>query len=181
MSRTLYESSGSEIDLRSELESMFSGGTGEISKQQKFVLRRARRTADNEVIPCDCVDVLTKEPDLEHQCPFCLGEGFIWDEQFIFGYCMYTDTKGHLSQKRVQMPPGLVSSYDKVFYLRYSEEITFDDKIIELKLDSDGSPSVPYKRKYIYKPQTISEFRSDFGRREFFAIYVNENDAIRVK
>lgn len=181
MARNLYPSGAIELDLRSELEQTFSGSSGEIAKQQKFILRQAKRDADNEVIACVCRDSLTHEPDPEHSCPYCLGEGFYWNETIIKGYCMYTGAKAGFSNKRVQMAPGLVSAYDKVFYFRYTEVITYDDKIIELKLDSDGNPIVPYKRKLIFRPETIMEMRSDNGRLEYLAIYVNENNGIRIK
>lgn len=178
--RNLYPSSAIEIDLRSELEKMFSGDSGEIPKEQKFVLRKIRLNGD-EPVPCACQDELTKEGDSIDVCPFCLGEGYCWDEGFVYGYVMFNDTKAHLSAKRVQIQSGVVSAYDKVFYLRYNETITYNDKIIELKLDSEGIPLIPYKRKAIYKPQTIIDYRSDFGRKEYIAIYVNENPGIRIK
>lgn len=178
--RDLYSSSSIEIDLRDEVEKMFSGDTGEIPKQQRFVLRKIRLSEDVPV-PCACRDELTKEGDSVDTCPFCIGEGYYWDEEWVFGYVMYNDTKAHQSAKRTQLQPGLVSAYDKIFYLRYSETITYNDKIIELKLDSDGNPLIPYKRKAIYRPETIVDYRSDFGRKEYIAIYVNENPGIRTK
>lgn len=171
---------GIELDLRKEIESIFSGASDEISKQQTFVLRTARRDSSGNIMPCACVSPLTLEPDTEKQCPFCLGEGFYFDESFIYGYKM-ANNKVNLSRQRVQIQSGMISAYDKIFFLRYNELITYDDKIIELKLDSDGKPLIPYKRKGIHRPETIIEYRSDNGRIEFLAIYVNENNSIRVK
>lgn len=181
--RVLYPSgsSGAEIDLRTEFEQMMSGTTGEIPKQQTFVLRKMRRDDDDNLMECDCVSSLTKEADTEEQCPFCKSEGYYWDEVWITGYAMHVGSKGGFTNKRISMQPGRISAYDKVFYIRYDETITYDDKIIELKLDSAGKPVVPYKRKMIFRPETIMEMRSDYGRIEFIAIYVNENSAIRVK
>lgn len=181
MSRNLWPSSGIEIDLRNELEKTFEGDSGELSKKKKVVLRRMRRDSNNSVISCSCRSALTQEPDMENECPFCLGEGNYWDEEWIYCYSAINDTTAHLSQKRTYLQPGSISSYDKVFYFKYNENITYDDKIIELKLDSDGNPTVPYKRKAIYRPETILELRSDFGRTEYIAVYVNENNSIRLK
>lgn len=180
--RNLYPGvSGTEVDLRSEIEQFFSGSTGEIPKQQKFILRRMRRDDDNNLLECSCVDELTKEADKESLCPFCQSEGYYFDEVWIRGYTMFVGPKGGFSNRRINVAPGLISSYDKVFYLPYDTVITYDDKIIELKLDSEGKPIVPYKRKAIFRPETIMEMRSDNGRIEYVAIYVNENNAIRVK
>lgn len=181
MSRNLYPSNSIELDLRSEFEKMMSGTSEEISKQQTFILRQARRDSNNIVIPCSCRDSLTLEPDTESTCPYCFGEGFYFDETFLKGYTMYIGSKGGFTNKRINIQPGLISAYDKVFYFRYNTIITYDDKIVELKLDSDGIPIVPYKRKLIFRPETIMEMRSDTGRIEFLAVYVNENNGIRVK
>ena len=50
-----------------------------------------------------------------------------------------------------------------------------------MKLDSAGKLSLPYTRKYIFRPETIMDMRSDDGRIEFLTIYVNELNGIRVK
>lgn len=182
MSRALYPSlSGVEIDLRSEFEQFMSGSSGEIPKQQKFLMRKMRRDSDGELVECTCVSELTKEADTEEQCPFCFGERNYFDEIWVFGYMMYIGSRGGYTNKRINMAPGIISAYDKVFYLRYSQDITYDDKIVELKLDSEGTPIVPYRRKMIFRPETIMDMRSDNGRIEFKAIYVNENNGIRVK
>lgn len=179
--RTYYPRTALEIDLRAELEKTFEGDTGEIPKKKKLIIRRMRRDSDDKPINCSCRSSLTQEPDMENECPFCLGEGYYWDEDWIYGYSATNDTKSHLSQKRINIPSGLISAYDKVFIFRYTEIITLDDKIIELKLDSEGVPTVPYKRKAIYRPETILELRSDYGRLEFLSVYVNENNAVRLK
>lgn len=182
MPRILYPSSGGiEVDLRSEFEQMMSGSIGEIPKEQKFILRRMRRDDNDLLVDCTCRDPLTKEPDTEEQCPFCFGEGYYFDEIWVKGYTMYWGPKGGFVNKRTNMQPGMISAYDKVFWIRYTVDITYDDKIIELKLDSEGRPIVPYRRKMIFRPETIMDMRSDNGRIEFKAIYVNENSAIRVR
>lgn len=180
--RDLYPGiSGTEVDLRSEFQQLMEGSSGEIPKQQSFILRRMRRDSDEELMACDCVDSLTKEPDKENVCVFCHGEGYYFDEVWVKGYTMFIGPKGGHSNRRTNMAPGLISSYDKVFYLPYNTIITYDDKIVELKLDSNGKPIVPYRRKMIFRPETIMEMRADNGRIEYFAIYVNENNGIRVK
>jgi len=177
----LYPSSKIELDLRQELIDMFHGTSGEIPKKKKFLLRRMRRDSNNSLIECSCLSSITKEPDTEDECIFCLGEGYYWDEIWIYGYSRINDTVAHLSNKRIAVQPGRVSTYEKIFYFEYDKIITKEDKIIELKLDYDGEISVPYKRNYIYMPETILELRSDFGRIEFIVVYTSENPAVRTR
>ena len=42
-----------------------------------------------------------------------------------------------------------------MFYLRYSTDIDYKDKIVEMDLDKEGQLFRPYKRKRIYRPETI--------------------------
>lgn len=178
MSRTLY-TGGSEIDLRSELEGFLGGSSEEIPKQKTLILRKFRRDENSELIKCSCVSALTHEADSEQECPFCHGEGNYFDEQWLYGYSRPTETDKFLASKITQMRPGQISSYDRLFYCRYSESITFADKIIELKLDSEGNPTLPYKRQHIYRIDALVEYRSDLGRLEYWGLYCTEYNSIR--
>lgn len=182
MSRStdLYSEGGNEIDLRSEFEQLMEGTKGETAKKQRFVLRKMRRDTNDDKISCSCKDSLTNEPDTE-VCPFCLGEGYYWDETWIDGYTWYVGSRNNHANRRIQLAPGVISGYDKIFYLYFSVDITYDDKIVQMKLDSEGDLSIPYTRKLIFRPETIMEMRGEDGRIEFYTIYVNELNGIRVK
>ena len=171
---------GSEIDLRKEFDDIVFGSASSIPHGRKLLLRKIRRDDNNKPIPCDCVDDITKEPDTESSCHFCLGEGYFWDEEWIIGYAVYVGADGGQANRIRNLSPGSIRADHRIFYLRYDTEITYRDKIVELKLDTEGDPVVPYVRESIYKPQTIVRYRSDRGRVEYLAIYCNENDAIRV-
>tara|TARA_B100000131_G_scaffold321606_1_gene372809 strand:- start:34283 stop:34879 length:597 start_codon:yes stop_codon:yes gene_type:complete len=170
--------SGSEVDLRAEFDEIVFGGPTSIPHGKKVMLRKAR--VDSDFIPksCVCKDTLTSEPDFE--CPFCLGEGFYWDEEFATCYSVYIGADGGLSGRIKQLFPGQLRVDTKVFYFRYDTEISYRDKIVELQLDTEGDIVVPYHREAIYKPQTINKYRSDYGRVEYIAVYCRENDAIRL-
>lgn len=176
-----FENVSNELDLRLEMEAFLSGDRGETSKQSKFLIRRMRRDSNNDLIACACLNPLTKEPDQEHQCPFCLGEGYYWDEPaFVTGYKMPAEAKSRLQAQRVALQPGQIPVFNKIFFIRYDQPLHRDDKIIELKLDSEGRPTLPYKRNMIHRIESLIEYRSDFGRLEFYVLYVNENPSIRV-
>ena len=74
---------------------------------------------------------------------------------------------------------GEIRTDYKVFYFKFDSLISYKDKIIELRLDNEGNPSLPYKRETIYKPETIEEFRSDNGRLEYIAVFAREESSIR--
>lgn len=182
MSRDLYSNfSGSEIDLRTEFINFLSGNNGELPKKKTHLLRRMRLDTDNNRIACTCVSSLTREPDEETECPFCLGEGYLWDEVWLYCYSKPVETEKYLASKKVRLPSGDVTSYDRSFYCFYDENISYYDKIIELKLDSEGKPTLPYRRQSIYRIEAVSDYRGDFSKREFLVIYCTELSSIRVR
>lgn len=166
-----------EVDLREEFDNLIFGGAGSIPHGRQLVLRRMRRDSDNALTKCSCVDTSTREADFS--CPYCMGEGYYWDETWITGYATYVGADGGLSNRARFLQPGIVRADSKVFYFRYDTVITYYDKIVEVKLDTEGEVVVPYVREAIYKPQTIINYRSDRGRLEYVAVFCQENDAIR--
>jgi hypothetical protein len=139
-----------------------------------------RRDANNSLMVCTCTSSLTGEPDTEKSCPFCLGEGFYWDESWATGYGVYVGADGGNAGRVRGLKPGSVRIDYRIFYLRYDTDISYRDKIIDPKLDTEGEAVVPYVRESIYKPQTINRYRADNGRIEYIAVYCREDDAIRV-
>ena len=190
VSRTLFPSGttyaqtrvtthGREIDLRREFDEIVYGGPSSIPHGMKLLFRKMRRDTSDNTLDCDCVDALTKEPDTENSCPFCLGEGKYWDEDWLIGFARYIGADGGMSNRQKTLFPGPTRVDYRIFYLRYDTDITYADKIVELQLDTEGDPVVPYKRETIYKPQTIVKYRSDWGRIEYIAVYCREEDALR--
>jgi hypothetical protein len=170
---------GGEIDLREEFDDLIFGSANSIPHGKTMIIRRMRRDTDGKLTSCTCVDPQTREPDTESSCPYCLGEGYYWDETWIIGYSTYVGADGGLANRARWLKPGVVRADTKVFYFKYDTVITYDDKIVEVKLDTEGEPVVPYRRQAIYKPQTIVENRSDRGRLEYLTVFCQEFDAIR--
>jgi len=168
----------SEIDLRKEFDELIFGGGGSIPHGRLFLIRKVRRDSDtNDPIKCVCVDDNTREADFS--CPYCLGEGYYWDETWITGYVSFVGADGGLANRARFLTPGVIRADTKVFYFRYDTVVTYYDKIVEVRLDVEGEAVVPYVREAIYKPQTINLYRSDRGRAEYLTVYCQENDAIR--
>ena len=155
-----------EPDLRQELINTLDGKFPEIAKKQTAVLRRIRLPLEE----CSCVDKLTHEPDLDYFCPFCFGEGNLWNEVFIDVYKVLL--KGELGNalKEVIISPGLSNEPVAVFYIRSSVTIGEKDKVVELELDEEGDPIRPYRRRKIYRIGEAIDLRSDNGRREYWQL-----------
>ena len=103
MSRKFYKNlSRTEPDMRFEFNSTIDGRFPEIAKGQIHVLRKMRRSptdviaadenlrllfhgrkqledyfvpGEGYLIPCDCVDKITKEADLDYYCPIRIVTG----------------------------------------------------------------------------------------------------------
>ena len=167
-----------EIDLREQFDEIVLGKGGRIPHKYKVLLRRAR-IVNGQTVTCGCVDRITDEPDQENECRFCLGEGLIWDEVFINCYSSLVGADGGKANRNKRIIPGELRSDYKVFYLRYDENISYNDKIIELSLDLEGKVIIPYKREKIFRPETIQKYRADNGRVEYIAVYAKEEPSIR--
>lgn len=169
-----------ELDLRKQFDELISGKDGRIPHKYKVLIRNLRQDSNGKNIKCSCTDTLTSEPDQEKECRFCLGEGYIWDERFSSCYSSMVGADGGKANRNKRIIPGELRTDYKVFYLRYDENILYDDKIIELSLDLEGKVIIPYKREKIYRPETIQKYRADYGRLEYIAVYCKEAPSIRI-
>ena len=171
--------SSCEIDLRKEFDEIVYGINGCKPHNTLVLVRNMRLDNDGKLIDCTCVNQLTREPNTENSCKYCLGEGYLWDERFTRCFSTLLGADGGKANRTRRIMPGEIVTDYKIFYMRYDEKISYNDKIIELALDIEGKLQVPYKRKAIYKPETIEEKRSDNGRLEFFTIYAREESSVR--
>lgn len=165
-----------EPSMRDEFINMMQGSFPEIAKKQTHVLRKMRTDINGNLIPCTCIDMLTKEPDKDTFCPICFGEGYVWDEQLIKGYKVVISSSVGLSTKEQIHGPGLSNLAYVSFYYNFELPINVfakqvsPDKIVELMLDANGDPVRPYKRKAIYRIGTAIDFRSDNARIEYWKL-----------
>jgi hypothetical protein len=132
-----------------------------------------RRDSSNKLIPCECVDRITKEPDKDTFCSLCFGEGWMWDETLITHYKVVRGIDASNALADEAKEPGLLNAPLVVFYIRYSEEITQEDKVVELVLDNEGNLEEPYQRKGLYRVETLWDYRSDRGRLEYWKLYTH--------
>ena len=157
-----------EPDMRKELNNTLDGIFPEIAKKQTAIFRKFRRDSLNKLIPCDCVDPVTHEPDKDTYCPFCQGEGSYWDEGYIEVYKILTDGRDALGERVTA--PGLLNVPLMVFYTRSSVDMTSEDKIVEIVLDTEGVPDQPLRRKQLYRIGSLVDYRSDNGRLEYWKV-----------
>jgi len=168
--RDLYKTRGTEPNMREELLHTLEGFFPEIPKAQTGVLRKMRRDSNGDLTYCDCVDPNTHEPDKDTFCPYCWGESYYWDEEFIEFYKVVIRSDVGLSTKEEVLGPGLLNIELISFYLPYDILVTEEDKIIEIKLDVKGDVIRPYKRKKLYRIGTPIDFRSDNGKLEYWKL-----------
>lgn len=166
-----------EVDLRAEFDRLVYGDDQNIRHGHLIVIRHLRRDAEGDPVPCVCIDEFSRDPDFD--CSYCDAERYLWNEQWHLVYSNYLGTEGGLSARGRWLPPGEIRVDYKIFYLRFDTDIQYRDKLVVMKLDSEGNPVVPYVREAIHKPQTIIQNRSDNGRIEFITVYCREDDAIR--
>ncbi len=166
----------SEVDVRQELVNTFLGVNPEISKAQTGLLRRVRRDSNDKVIPCACVDPVTKNWDKDRLCVYCMGAGVYWDETGIQFYRTLEgpDLKNALRDRLTAA--GLINIPSVVFYIRYDAVLSRGDWIVELVLDVEGDPVIPRKRRRLFRINTAMDYRADNGRLEYWKIFAHEEE-----
>jgi len=164
---------GTEPDMRQEFANTLDGRWPEVAKGQTGAIRQMRRTSSSALIPCGCVNTLTHEPDKDRWCPICFGEGYLWDEEFATFYRTLESSETDNATRATLLAAGLINIPLVVFYIRYSTEITENDKIVILQLENDGSVVTPYKRKAIYKIEAIWDYRADGGKLEYYKAFTH--------
>jgi len=166
--QTLYNSGRTEISMRDELLNTFNGTFSEISKKQKGLIRVLRRDSNSIPIKCACTSSAWNSPDKDGFCPYCHGVGYIWDEDYVWFYRWEpgSDTTQALADKLVL--PGKLNVPLRLFYLDYSNNLTKDDLLIELELGKNGTPSIPLRRRFIYRLGYLYDYRLDNGRLEYW-------------
>jgi len=171
-SSTLFPvgSGGNEIDLREEFRRLLYGFGQELPKGQKGILRRMRIDDDGNKIQCSCVDELTHEPDKDFACPYCLGEGYYWDEEWITYYKTLVSSNEGLVRKNQLEKGGITNIPFAFFYLEYQVSPTVYDRIIEVERELSGDPNTPYVRSALFGISTAQSFRSDQGRIEYWRL-----------
>lgn len=176
--RATSSSNRSEIDLRNEFDVLVYGDSQHIPHGHLVVVRNMRRDPDGYATKCVCLEVQqTVGPDPD--CSYCLGEGYLWDENWGVTYSMHLNADSGLARKYMHMAPGLERTDYVVFFFRYDTNVNYEDKIVEMKLDLEGAPVLPYIRDAIYKPHTIKRLRADYGRVEYIGVFCREDDAWR--
>jgi hypothetical protein len=174
-----------EIDLRGEFDKLIYGPEGDGAGRHSYpaIIRRMRRDSDGYPTRCTCLEASGNNQG-NPGCSYCLGEGYLWDEEWVLTYSMFVGPDGGMANKYVRMPSGNVRTDYILFYLRYDKDIRPNDKIVVVRLDEDGAVELSsvtnsFIRESIYKPETIVKYRSDNGRIEYFGVYCREEDAIR--
>ena len=168
MSRNFYITGRTEISLRDELIKTLEGSFPEIAKKQTGLLRIMRRDTTGKLLNCPCRNKVTNEPDKDGYCPICLGEGYYWDERFVIFYRVDPGQEARKALRPQDTVPGIMNTPLRAFYLEFNEDLTLDDRVIELVLDAEGRPLHPLKRRAIFRLGDVYDYRADNGRIEFW-------------
>jgi hypothetical protein len=171
VSNPFYGRTMTEANMRDEMNATLDGKFPETPKGQIISLRKMRRDSSGTRIKCACVSLTTNEPDKDTLCPYCIGEGYFWDEILIIAYRIQvaSDTSGALADK--SLGPGMFNVPITTFYVKATVDITEDDRIVELVTDIEGVPVQPYRRRKLYRIGRAVDFRADNGKLDYWQLY----------
>lgn len=167
-------SGNTEASMRDEMIDTLEGKYPEIAKGQTHLFRKMRRTSSGGLVPCPCVDVTTNEPDKDRFCPICYGEGNLFDESYILLYRILVAPDYGNSVRDKILPPGILNVPLAIFYTRYDELITEQDKIVLVNQNLDGTVVTPVRRRELYKIAAAWDYRADNGKLEYWKLFVHK-------
>ena len=171
-----------EIDLRSEFLKTIYGFGGETPKGMPILIRRLRRDSITLArIRCECSLGISREPDLDTKCPFCLGEGFKFDEEWATCYKTVSGSETSLARRIGHFIPGEILNETYKFYFPYDVNLIEGDSLVEVFLDVEGNIESPVRRKTKWLPSTIEVKRLDNGRVEYYKVSCQNSNAIYIK
>jgi len=149
---------------------MLFGYDGEIPIGQSVILRRVRRDASDNPVSCVCRDSITHEPEVDYGCTFCHGMGYLFDEELVTCYKVVITSLGESSVgsnlKKLQEGESYIPAAR--FYFPSDVEPSRFDHIVEIALDEEGDPELPYNRLYDYEIVLVRDLRGDYGKIEFW-------------
>lgn len=165
---------GAEPNMRQEMINTLHGSYPEVAKGKNVILRRARRDDDGNTIPCACIDPVTKEPDKDRFCPFCLGTGWYFDEEYIVAYRVLLDVTFSSRRRHDRMEAGNLDVPFIAFYTEYTGYITKEDKIAEVELNDDGTVVTPLHYLAVFEVDKAWDYRADNGKLEYWKVFTHQ-------
>lgn len=172
-----------EIDLRGEMFRLFHGSAQESPKSHKVLFRRARRDTNHKLIACSCVDAITREPDIDYNCPYCspYSDGYLWDEEWVDCRRMFVrPTSTGMVVREQYEGLGEFNVAAVIYWFEVGVVPTMADRVLEMAYNTEGEILIPYVRDRMYRPDFITPFRGDYGRVEYYALYCMQKDSIDI-
>lgn len=165
-----------EPNIREEFINTIEGSFPEVAKGHYIILRKADRDSNGNTIPCQCVDLITKEGDKDRFCPICCNGGILFTEEYIKAYGVLAGIPQSNAVSANAMPFGTSDLQYRIFYTMYDTVYTIDDRLIEIELDNSGAVVEPVNRLQIYKIIRPYGYRLDNGKLEYWKIFTYQED-----
>ena len=133
-----------------------------------FIWRKFRRTENNRKLNCSaCNPVGSNYVEGQHECPYCNGLGYIYDDTIILGY-LYKQSVikdfGNLWMKE-QIGTTDVSRY--TLFTDKSVSIGLEDRILFPDLTENGQIAIPIKIVESCKCSYSRYFKASQQRSDF--------------
>lgn len=165
-----------EPSMRRELEIIYD----EENRGEIGIFRRLIRDSNNQTIECPkCRHIGTHGHASWHLCDRCLGTGYLWTEEGIKFY-KWPGTTVARSRRAFKeyRDEGFIETNLHVVYVEYHVLPNIDDKIIQLRQDTEGNPVIvngQYERFRMWDIRAIDEYRLDGGKIEYWRLATTPN------
>lgn len=163
------------LDLSQELHQLLFTDEDTDAIKRPLIWRRFRRQeGTTKKINCSACNPSENSGYIEGQygCPYCSGEGYLWDEQLIEGY-LYKQNEGKDRYNlNMASEAGKTNSTFNVLVTLFDTAPVIEDTIQVLSVDSDSRIAVPINIELSQKVVYSRYLRASRNSKDFNISYL---------
>jgi len=170
----IYGSTGQDdVSIRAEIKKLFNNYSA------WRIIRRMNLDANGNKVPCPvCKTTGVKGRAYNTLCDNCLGEGYIWTEEWIRAFSWTgMSPSNRLAAYKAFNPQGVTYGGMQIVYVEDIVKPKEGDRIIYVKLKDDGNPLIAngqYIRNEIFSVNYIDDYVLDNAKLEYFRLACSE-------
>lgn len=133
-----------------------------------FVWRKFRRTSNNRKARCSaCNPENSVYVEGQHECPYCDGLGYIFDDTLIVGYLYKQGITRDFGNLWMNSKVGTTDVSRYLLFTDKSLSIGLEDRILIPDLDDDGRIAVPLRINEVCKCTYSRYFKASQNKADF--------------
>lgn len=157
-----------ELIITDELRDLLFSTKDATPLQTPFLHKRYRRDFDGGKLPCpSCNAGISGTREGRKGCPYCKGDGYLWDELIIEGWLFRANIRTAISSYDMPTQAGIDLNKEIRFLTMPEIFINEGDIISKIKIGTNKKISIPLTRHEEYLCYFSERFASNQSDSEF--------------